>query len=200
MADISTELQAILDALYGEDVRGSIHDAIEKINDVSEATLTVGTAITSASSSVTGFYENSVYINKSTWDVWKCTGLAWSLQGNIKGGKGDVGDTGVTPVITASASIDNNTGTPGVTVTKTGTAENPNLTFSFTNLKGVKGDKGDAGDTGVAGNGISGISKTGTSGNVDTYTIAFTDGTTATFTVTNGTGYTYISGNSLILT
>lgn len=34
--------------------------------------------------------------------------------------------------------------------------------------------------------GISSIAKTGTSGLVDTYTITFTDGTTSTFTVTNG--------------
>ena len=36
------------------------------------------------------------------------------------------------------------------------------------------------------GKGISGISKTGTSGLADTYTIRFNDGTTSTFTVTNG--------------
>ena len=35
--------------------------------------------------------------------------------------------------------------------------------------------------------GISSIAKTGTSGNVDTYTITYTDGSTSTFTVTNGT-------------
>lgn len=34
--------------------------------------------------------------------------------------------------------------------------------------------------------GISSIAKTGTSGLIDTYTITYTDGTTATFTVTNG--------------
>lgn len=45
-----------------------------------------------------------------------------------------------------------------------------------------KGDKGDKGDTG---NGIASISKTGTSGNVDTYTVTMTDGTTSTFEVTN---------------
>ena len=39
---------------------------------------------------------------------------------------------------------------------------------------------------GATGNGIASISKTGTSGLVDTYTITFTDGTTTTFTVTNG--------------
>ena len=37
-----------------------------------------------------------------------------------------------------------------------------------------------------SGKGISTISKTGTSGLVDTYTITLTDGTTSTFTVTNG--------------
>ena len=34
MANISTELAAIMSAIYGEEVRGSIHDAIEKINNV----------------------------------------------------------------------------------------------------------------------------------------------------------------------
>ena len=40
---------------------------------------------------------------------------------------------------------------------------------------------------GATGNGIASISKTGTSGNVDTYTITMTNGNTATFTVTNAT-------------
>lgn len=40
--------------------------------------------------------------------------------------------------------------------------------------------------TGDDGNGIASISKTSTSGKVDTYTITFTNGNTATFTVTNG--------------
>ena len=46
-----------------------------------------------------------------------------------------------------------------------------------------KGDKGDPGETG---NGISNISKTSTSGLVDTYTIYYTNGTTSTYNVTNG--------------
>jgi len=78
-------------------------------------------------------------------------------------------------------------------------------------LKGEKGEKGDKGDTGAQGaagkdgvdgedgadgkNGVDGkdgvgvlsIVKTGSEGNVDTYTITLTDGTTTTFTVTNGT-------------
>lgn len=55
------------------------------------------------------------------------------------------GSTGATPNINATASISGGTGTPGVTVTRTGTDEEPNLSFAFTNLKGDKGDKGDAG-------------------------------------------------------
>ena len=97
MADISTELQAIMDAGYGEDVRGAIHDAIDLINKVGEVTLTLGTAVTSASSSTTGFYEDSVYINTNTYDVWQCTGTAWALKGNIKG---DEGPQGVSPAVT----------------------------------------------------------------------------------------------------
>lgn len=43
------------------------------------------------------------------------------------------------------------------------------------------------GDTGAAGRGIVSRVKTGTVGEVDTYTITYTDGTTSTETVTNGT-------------
>lgn len=64
------------------------------------------------------------------------------------------------------------------------------LTFGIPQgAKGDKGDpgaKGDKGDTGDTGNGIASIAKTATVGLVDTYTITFTDGTTTTFTVTNG--------------
>lgn len=121
MADISQYLQDILDAVYGEQVRGSIHDAIEVINDAMEMSISAGTAISSTTSSSTGFYLDSLYINTNTYDLWQCAGTnSWTKLGN---------------------------------------------------LRGV---------------GISSIAKTGTSGRVDTYTITFTDGTTSTFTVTNG--------------
>ncbi len=44
-----------------------------------------------------------------------------------------------------------------------------------------------SGQNGEKGNGIKEIKKTDTQGDIDTYTIYFTDGTTFTFTVTNGT-------------
>ncbi len=46
--------------------------------------------------------------------------------------------------------------------------------------------EGPQGPQGPRGNGIVSIAKSATSGNVDTYTITLTDGTTSTFTVTNG--------------
>lgn len=95
MADISQYLQDILDAVYGEDVRNSIHDAIEIINDVSEVILATGTAVTSASSSSTGFYTGSLYLNTNTYELWKCIGTdSWQSQGILKGDAGSPGQDG----------------------------------------------------------------------------------------------------------
>ena len=53
---------------------------------------------------------------------------------------------------------------------------------------GADGKDGKDGADGKDGRGIVSILKTGTSGLVDTYTITYTDNTTSTFTVTNGSG------------
>ena len=53
-------------------------------------------------------------------------------------------------------------------------------------IRGEVGPAGPEGPTGETGNGIESIDLTGSSGNIDTYTISFTDGSTTTFTVTNG--------------
>ena len=80
-----------------------------------------------------------------------------------QGIQGVQGATGATPIITASATVGNTTGTPSVQVVKGGTTTNPTFAFNFTNLKGAqgpqgiqgvqgpKGDKGLTGDKGATG-------------------------------------------------
>ena len=75
---------------------------------------------------------------------WDMEDEEWKNLGNIIGVKGDKGDTGNTPNITATGSVTEDGGNPSVTVTKTGTIDNPNLEFNFKNFKGAKGDTGPA--------------------------------------------------------
>ena len=80
-----------------------------------------------------------------------------SIPAPIKGDKGDNGQDGVTPEITATATVDQTTGNATVNVTKTGTDTNPAFNFAFTGLKGERGEqgqagaKGEKGDTGATG-------------------------------------------------
>jgi len=64
-----------------------------------------------------------------------------TLSGINTVGEGGSGG-GVTPNISATASIDGGTGTPSVTVTKSGSNESPNFNFAFHNLKGEQGIPG----------------------------------------------------------
>ena len=118
----------------------------------------------------------------STFTVTNGVDGADGSQG-IQGIQGEKGSDGHTPVITIGTN-----GNWYVDGTDTGIAA--------TGAKGDKGDKGNTGETGAKGDkGDSGkdgvsvvsITKTATSGNVDTYTITYSDGSTSTFTVTNGT-------------
>lgn len=58
------------------------------------------------------------------------------------GEQGPAGSDGITPTITATASVDANTGTPSVEVTKSGTDAEPTFNFAFTGLKGEGGQGG----------------------------------------------------------
>lgn len=93
MADISRELAAILSAVYGRDVRGSIHDALKKTNDATEVALLAGTDVDSPSSSTEGYFNGSLYINTDHWNLWQCQGiepddLGWVDLGQFGGQDG----------------------------------------------------------------------------------------------------------------
>lgn len=166
MADISKYLQDILSAVYGEEVRGSIHDAIEIINDVSEVVLTTGTAISGPTSSSEGFFVDSLYLNISTMELWKCVGTnSWQSLGVLKGSDG----SGI-------ASIDK-TGTSGLVDTYTITFDDGHTeTFDITN--GADGADGKNGSIWYKGTALSGTgtSITGFPGNKNDFYLNSTDG------------------------
>lgn len=58
------------------------------------------------------------------------------------GSEGSPGKEGVTPSITAKATVDNTSGTPNVSVSKGGEDVSPVFTFEFTGLKGASGESG----------------------------------------------------------
>lgn len=74
-------------------------------------------------------------------------GFEGILTGDIEAG----GGSGVTPHVTATASVDDSTGTPTVTVVRTGPDAAPNFDFAFQNLKGERGETGSQGIQGIPG-------------------------------------------------
>jgi len=104
-------------------------------------------------------------------------GTSYTTPTPIRGATGETGATGPQ----GEQGPKGDTGETGATG-----PQGPQGIQGDTGPEGPKGDTGETGPTGATGNGIQSITKTGTSGLVDTYTIAFTDGTSTTFTVTNG--------------
>ncbi len=90
----------------------------------------------------------SVTITKTGTDLAPNFDFAFT---NIKGEQGVQGDPGrngadgsdgVTPIISATASVDDAVGIPNVVITRSGTDATPNYDFAFHNLKGTQGSPG----------------------------------------------------------
>lgn len=173
MADISSYLAAIMAAVYGEDVRGSIHDAIDIINKVGEVVLNTGTAVTGPTSSSTGFYTGSFYVNTNTMELWKCIGTdSWQSQGVLKGVDGADGN-GIASIIKTS--------TVGLVDTYTITYDDGGTeTYQVTN--GQNGSKWYKG-TAISG---TGTSITGFPGVINDFYLNSVDGYVYTCTKTGG--------------
>ena len=102
------------------------------------------------------------------------------------GPKGDKGDNGAQG-IQGEPGQDGHT--PVITIGSNGNwyVDGVDTNIQAQGTKGDQGDTGTQGEKGDTGNGVLSIEKTNTTGNVDTYTITYTNGEETTFTVTNGT-------------
>ena len=123
------------------------------------------------------------YINLDNWDYYVKEDGAWVLKGNIRGNTGATGASGNdgadgNTVLTGTGAPANDLGNQGDVYVNTNTWDVYVKTSTgwgspIDNIKG-------------SGLTVTSVELTNTEGNVDTYTITFSDGTTATFVVTNG--------------
>lgn len=165
MISIKDALYNILHSRYGRDVRQSIHDGIYQINEnaneaIDLAQIKFGTTVNSPTDPITGFTENSLYLNVNTNIMWKLEGGLWVKKGTFKS---------IDSISLASTS---------------GTIDTYKITFTDGSVSNFNVTNG---TDGADGKSITGITKTSTSGKIDHYDVNLSDGTTISgFDVTNG--------------
>ena len=150
MASIAQYLQAIMNAVYGEEVRGSIHDAIDAINTESTGSRTIAnTANTNASNAVST--ANTANTNASN-AVSTANGAVTTVNNKLT----EI-NTAISNANTATASVGAELEAfTSMNASVTGLAAGASPTISYGKTGGVyhldfgipKGDKGDTGDTG----------------------------------------------------
>lgn len=127
-----------------------IYDSVEAMNaDYSGSDVAIGEFVLIDTGNVEDPDNSKLYVKGPTqYDF--VTDLS-GAQG-IQGPKGDTGSPAGFGSITAT--VDDTTGTPQVSVQADGPNTAKNISFSFTGLKGEKGEKGDPGDAGAQINSI----------------------------------------------
>ena len=111
-------------------------DAIAKVVSGTAATITIGT-VTTGDAGTSASVTNSGTASAAVFDFVIPKGDKGDTGAD--GATGATGADGKTPAITATASVDDTTGTPAVKVTKSGTEVAPNFDFAFSGVKGTGG-------------------------------------------------------------
>ena len=157
--------------------------AISALKGLDGATWFTGDEVsaTNSTTSVANAKNGDLYLNTSTYDIFKNNNGTWEKVGNIKGADGAKGEPGATGVGIKSVE---KTGTSDLVDTYTITYTD-STTSTFTVTNGAKGDKGDAGATG---NGIASIvvDETNTDTSKTVLKITFTNNSTQLINVANG--------------
>ena len=166
MATHAQNIANLRNAVYGEQVRGSMIELFEEDYNLVKDGVGVGTAVSSSSSSTTGFSDGAVYINNSTWHLFKLEGTAWADKGVIQGTQGE----------SVTGAVDNGDGTFYLTLSD-GTRTSNIATIQ--GIQGPTGPQGPAGSTGPAGRSVTSIQMTGT-GKQHPIVATYSDATTET--------------------
>lgn len=169
MATHAQNIENLRNAVYGEQVRGSMIELFEEDYNLVKDGVGVGTDVSSETSPTTGFSDGAVYINNFTWHLFKLEGTAWSDKGIIQGAQG----------VSVTGSVDNGDGTFYLTFSD-GTRSTDIATIQ--GLTGPQGPQGPTGATGPAGRDVTSITMSGT-GKSHPVTATYSDGSTQTIGV-----------------
>ena len=166
MATHAQNIANLRNAVYGEQVRGSMIELFEEDYNLVKDGVGVGTDVSSSASSTTGYSDGAVYINNSTWHLFKLEGTAWADKGIIQGTQGE----------SVTGAVDNGDGTFYLTLSD-GSRTGDIATIQ--GIQGPQGPQGPAGSTGPAGRSVSSITMSGT-GKSHPITATYSDGSTET--------------------
>lgn len=164
MATHAQNIANLRNAVYGEQVRGSMIELFEEDYNLVKDGVGVGTVISSASDPITGFSDGAVYINNVSWHLFKLEGTAWSDKGIIQGTQGE----------SVTGAVDNGDGTFYMTLSD-GSRTGDIATIQ--GIQGPTGPQGPAGSTGPAGRSVTSITMSGT-GKSHPVTATYSDGST----------------------